>query len=144
MGSLFILLRPINLICRCQFCTELCTSYYVQMSKPRLLWCAAWQKYVRCSPSFCKKIFSAHRRIADAASLVLVVGKWLWLLSWSKISTRERKCDKQSVALWTLCEAFFSRGHCGVTPENSFFFCNPKIFEAYNTVCCKIAEKVSF
>ena len=122
MGSLFILLRPINLICRCQFCTELCTSYYVQMSKPRLLWCAAWQKYVRCSPSFCKKIFSAHRRIADAASLVLVVGKWLWLLSWSKISTRERKCDKQSVALWTLCEAFFSRGHCGVTPENSFFF----------------------
>ena len=25
-----------------------------------------------------------------------------------------------------------------------FFFCNPKIFEAYNTVCCKITEKVSF
>ena len=66
---------------------------------------------------FAKKIFSAHRRIA-AASLENGSGCY----SWSKISTRERKCDKQSVALWTLCEALFFRGHCGVTLENSFFF----------------------
>ena len=70
----------------------------------------------------------------------LVVGKWLRLLSWSKISTRERKCDKQSVALWTLCEALFFRGHCGVTLENSFFFpVTPKSLKP--TKCCKIPEK---
>ena len=105
------------------------------------------QKYERCSPSFCKKIFSAHRRIA-AASLENGSGCY----SWSKISTRERKCDKQSVALWTLCEALFFRGHCGVTLENSFFSCNPKslkltthtVFENPKTVSFNIASEASY
>ena len=115
--SISSLSSPINLICRCQFWESSCTANKlrrlgpVEMSKPRLLCCA--------KNTFCKKIFSAHRRWKMALAL-----------SWSKISTRERKCDKQSVALWTLC-ALFSWGSLRGHTWKFLFFAYPQICEAH-------------
>ena len=91
------------------------------MSKPRLLCCA--------KNTFCKKIFSAHRRWKMALAL-----------SWSKISTRERKCDKQSVALWTLC-ALFSWGSLrGHTWKFLFFRVPTNLWSTYKIQASRFEE----
>ena len=128
---------------------KLCTPYYVEMSKPRLLWwCVPEQKYERCSPSFCKKKYSvlivASPPLRSKMALAAILGL--------KLALESANVTSKVWPFGLFAKPFFSGVIAGSHLKIPFFFLVTQnlwslqhtVFENPKTVSFNIASEASY